>query len=259
MSFILRRVDESLTSVNTYLGEEYTVICKSKSPKAFEECLKLNPCGNPQTAGKCVTYWGGYKYIHAKEHAYIMTSSGETFEGLTIPIISSPTKKSKSEKSNSEFYADDIYPEKYKSPDFTTENNYQLFHPLKKFSAIVLNNKKDRICFDEFNELIVLMDLKNRKQATFFKNIYTNFLKNQHGIIVYTIDGKCLSTIGWHGFYNQAYEKYIDLCDNIHIRNGLNANIDSYELITDLPHKKFPIYDKNGENIIQWALLILPH
>lgn len=67
----------------------------------------------------------------------------------------------------------------------------------------------------------------------------------------------------WTGDLNYKDVKYLgNLEENIHIRSNISNDpivLDSYELITDLPHKKFPIYDKHGESIIQWALLVLPH
>lgn len=256
MSFILRRVDNlTLASTNTYIGEEHTVICKERSPEAFKECLKLHPCGNIDTAEKIVTYYGGYKYIHKNEHAYIMTGSGETFDNLTPMIpIQKKTKKYATLDGRSGITKDvDPDNEKISDEDFHLRS-------LKKFNNITLNNKKDKIVFTNntengINEPGILAEIGFKKEITLLLRYYNNFLGIHKGTLAYTLDGKTPVFIGWAQNLNY-------LNNNIHIRCDLSNDptvLDSYELITDLPHKKFPIYDKYGESIIQWALLILPH
>jgi hypothetical protein len=86
MSFILRTVDEHLINYHTYLGEEYDVVTRERSPEYFESLLIRDPFGGDKDkVSTHVSYWGGYKYIQEGEHAYIMTGKGETFENLTPP------------------------------------------------------------------------------------------------------------------------------------------------------------------------------
>lgn len=85
MSYNLRIVNKERIEINHILGDEYTIISKTKNKKRFTETIKLH-CGNkvPDNIHSIVISSLGTVFLLEKDcQYYIMTENGSTFSNLT--------------------------------------------------------------------------------------------------------------------------------------------------------------------------------